>query len=311
MTNLASTKWASVVGAAVLLLATAALAGGSSPATNGPHTLTGSKITLVFADPGTGFTATTSDRLDSITWIDSTGSPINIVPKQGGGPVCGDPIEFFGQSYGEPEGRTPTLVVAGSTSAWTSPNATTGKAKTTGSNCQGALDAPVITKYTVYMPPDRENSIRIVRKFKFKFNSNTPMFNGHGFRAYVPRLDQGIYNTVLWPNAANNGLTQQLSDNCPGDCEITDWNERWFADDDGAGSGMLVIRSPKSTHPALLAINWDSFSFSNLSSIVLIQPQNGWKAPVKEIEYLRCYDLTTWPLNDRVALKLPSSCEAT
>lgn len=309
MTNLASRKWVSVVGVGVLLVATAALAGGSSPATDGPHTLAGSKITLVFADPGTGFTATTSDRLDSITWIDSTGTPINIVPQHGGPVVCGDPIEFFGQSYGEPEGTSPTLVVAGNTSAWTSPSATTGKAKTTGSNCQGRLDAKVVTKYTVYTSPDRENAVRIVRKFKF--DSSTPVFSGHGFRPYVPRLDQGIYHTVLWPNAANTQLLFADSGNCAGDCEVTDWNQRWYADDSLTGSGMLVIRSPKSTHPALLTINWDSYSFSNLSSVVLIQPQGGWKAPVKEIEYLCFYDLQTWPVADRVQLKLPAGCKAT
>jgi hypothetical protein len=309
MTKLRSIKWASVLWVGVLLLATAAFAGGASPATDGPHTLTGSKLTLVFADPGSGFTATTGDRLDSLTWIDSTGTPINIVPKKGGGPICGDPIEFFGQSYGEPEGTSPSLVVSGSTSTWTFPNATTGKAKTTGSNCLGALDAKVVTKYTVYTTPDRENEVRIVRKFKF--NESTPVFNGHGFRPYVPRLDRNGYNTVLWPNAANTALNSSFSSNCPGDCEVTDWNQRWFADDNGSGSGMLVIRSPKSTDPALLTINWDSFSFSNLSSVVLIQPEGGWKSTVKEIEYLCFYDPTTWPVADRAALILPKSCKAT
>ena len=63
---------------------------------------------------------------------------------------------------------------------------------------------------------------------------------------------------------------------CPADCEQTDWNGRWFADDDGSGSGMVVIRSSLSTAPALLTINNDSFSASNLSSVVLIQPVTGW-----------------------------------
>lgn len=308
MTRLRSIKWASVLGIAVLLSATAALAGGDGPAVNGPHTLTGSKLTLVFADPASGFSATTGDRVDSITWIDSTGTPINIVPKKGGGPVCGDPLEFFGQAYGEPEGTTPSLVVSGSTSTW-SGSGTTGKSKTSGSNCQGALDAKVVTKYTVYSTPDRENEVRIVRKFKF--NASTPMFSGHGFRPYVPRLDVSGYDTVLWPNAANSALLSAVAVSCGGDCEVTDWNQRWFADDNGSGSGMLVIRSPKSTAPALLTINWDLFSFSNLSSVVLIQPPGGWKAPVKEIEYLCFYDPTTWPAADRAALKLPKSCKAT
>ena len=62
--------------------------------------------------------------------------------------------------------------------------------------------------------------------------------------------------------------------------------------------------------PALLTINNGSFSASNLTSVVLIQPPNGWKAEVIETEYLCFYDPTTWPAASRAQLKLPLGCKA-
>ena len=150
--------------------------------------------------------------------------------------------------------------------------------------------------------------VRVERRFKF--SSNTPIFSGRGLRPYVPRLPLAVYHTVLWPNAAGTALLTADAGSCPDDCETVDWNERWFADDNGAGSGMLLIRDLKSTAPALLTINTHRFSASNLTSVVLIQPPNGWKAEVIETEYLCFYDRTTWPAADRAQLKLPSGCKA-
>lgn len=301
---------AAIVGAAVILAASATIARGVGPtATPGPHTLTGSRLTLVFADPGSGFTDSTGDRLDSLVWIDSNGNPTGNLAKHGGSLVCGDPTEFFGQSYGEPEGTHPNIIYAGTTSTWTTKGASSGKSKTAGATCVGPTDAPATTKYTVYSSAGKEDMVLIKRKFMF--NSQTPLFNGHGLRPYVPRIENTIYHTVIWPNAASTMLLSADTGNCGGDCEVTDWNQRWFADDSagGSGSGMLVIRSSKSTQPALLTINNDSFSSSNLSSVVLIQPNGGWKAPVTETEALCFYDTTTWPLADRTAMKLPASCK--
>src|SRR5215471_5719776 len=106
--------------AAVLAAAGAVLTGssGAAPLASG-HILTGPKLTLDLADTAHGLNGTTSDRMDAITWIDSSGTPRSNFVANGGPIQCGDPIEFFGQSYGEPEGTTPSAVVAGTTSAWT------------------------------------------------------------------------------------------------------------------------------------------------------------------------------------------------
>jgi hypothetical protein len=59
-----------------------------------------------------------------------------------------------------------------------------------------------------------------------------------------------------------------------------------------------------------LTVNNDSFSGSTLTSVVLIQPPNGWKTKVIETEYLCFYDSTTWAAADRAQLKLPAGCKA-
>jgi len=299
----------SALGVAVMLAASATMAGGAGQKpTPGPHVLTSKKLALVFADPATGFTDSTGDRLDSLVWIDSDGNPTGNLAKHGGPSVCGDPLEFFGQAYGEPEGALPGVIGAGSTCQQTR-CPTSGTSKTSGMTCVGPADAPATTKYTVSNSPSKENMVLIKRKFMF--NRATPIFNGHGLRPYVPRLDQSVFHTVIWPNAANTTLLSADSGSCPGDCEVTDWNQRWFADDSagGNGSGMLVIRTRNSKSTALLTINNDSFSGSNLSSVMLIQPNGGWRKPVTETEALCFYDTTTWPVADRAALKLPASCK--
>jgi hypothetical protein len=285
------------------MVATAALTPTSKP---GPHVLTGSKITLVFANPGTGFSGTTSDRLDTLVWIDSAGRPSGNLAAHGGPVVCGDPIQFFGQSYGAPEGALPGMIAAGAFSTWTTKSDTAAKTSTEGKTCAGQLDGKTVTKYRVYTTSDRENAIRVTRRFDF--SGGTPVFNGRGLRPYVPRLPLEAYPTVLWPNATGSALLTKDAGGCAADCEVTDWNGRWFADDNGAGSGMVVIRDSRSTGPALLAIHNDSLSASNLTAVLLIQPPNGWKAPLTETQYLCFYDSKTWPAADRARLKLPAGC---
>ena len=127
----------------------------------------------------------------------------------------------------------------------------------------------------------------------------------------MPRVPLAAYPNVVVSNAAGTALNTFHAGNCGGDCEITDWNGRWFADDDGAGNGLMVIRSTSSIAPALLTINNDSFSASNLSSVVLLQPAGGWKAQVVETEYLCFYDAVSWPASARAAGTLPKGCAGT
>jgi len=226
-----------------------------------------------------------------------------------GGPLhCGDPQEFFGQAYGEPEGAFPPLVIAGYPSTWTGGTARSARSSTTGAQCGSdpAPPAPTSTRFQVFGSGAQVNEMQVTRSFLF--GAATPVFDGKGLRPFVARLPLSVYGNVVVPHADGSGTYIVQSWTCVLDCEITDWNGRWFADEDGAGNGMMVIRSASSTAPAFLAVNNDAFSGSNLSSVVLLQPAGGWKAPLSETEYLCFYDATTWPAARRAALRLPVGC---
>jgi hypothetical protein len=287
-------------------LAAGALGLAAGPAAASSHVLRGSRLRLVFADTATGFNGTTSDRLDEIFWRNSAGVLSGNYAKEGGPVQCGDPVEFFGESYGEPEGTGPGIMYAGVTASWKQLSATSAST-TVGKTTCNAITARSTTTYTVYRTTARRNEFRISRTFKFS-SSTSQSGNGRGLRPYVPRLDQGTFSTVIYPNAAGTALNTANSGACGGDCEVTDWNQRWFADDNGSGTGMVVIRAASSTAPALLTVNNDAFSFSNLSSVVLIVPAAGWVAPLAETEYLCFYDPTSWTSAMRSAMKLPKGC---
>lgn len=286
--------------AAALVVATGACAAG--------HVIVGSRLSVDFADPATGWTTTDADRVDAIDWINSSGAHVSNFVSNGGPLHCNDPQEFFGQAYGEPEGTSPLMIFGGSVSTWKSTKSSSGSTKTTVAKCPdfGPPSALTASHYQVFGSKSKSNEMLVTRRFLF--GANTPLFSGKGLRGYVPRLPIGVYNQVLIPNAAGTGINVVDARGCGGDCEITDWNGRWFADDDGAGNGMVVIRALSSTSPAYLTVNNDSFSASNLSSIVLAQPASGWTSTLTEIEALCFYDLQSWPAAQRQALALPKGC---
>lgn len=273
------------------------------------HVLQNARLAVTFDDPAV-FSFSDADRVDAITWIDSHGASRTNYVAAGGPSHCGDPQEFFGQSYGEPEGNSPSMVFGGVQDKWTGTGALKGVAATSVAGfCDTAPSATTKTTYKLATATNQLSELQVTRVFGF--GASTPVFTGHGLRAYVARVPLAAYPTVLAPNAAGTVVESYNAGGCGADCEVTDWNGRWFADDDGAGNGLMVIRSASSTAPALLAVNNDSFSASNLTSIVLLQPAGGWKAKVTEVEYLCFYDATSWPAAARNAGKLPKGCAGT
>ncbi len=277
--------------------------------------LTGGNLTLDFADPSIGGSSTTLDRLDVLNWSGGSGALAtqNLVSNSAPGGGCsGDPREFWGQSYGEPEETTPAIVYGGVTATASNLTATTLTSTTIGYDICGcgantATDAPAVTVYNVFPAGDPNvNEFRVSRTLEF--GSTTPVFTGHGVHGYTARMSDNTYDTVLIPNAAGTAVNTMSAVTCQDDCEISDWNGVWFADDNGSGTGLVVFRDPSSTAPALLSVNEDGLSDSNLTSIILIQPSGGWKAPVTETEWLCFYDPTTWTAADRLNGTLPKGC---
>jgi hypothetical protein len=123
----------------------------------------------------------------------------------------------------------------------------------------------------------------------------------------MARLPISPYHYTLVPDMWGNVQTYDAN-NCASPCTVTDWNGTWLADDDGNGNGMAIVRASSSTAPAFVAIDSDGFSSSNLSSVVLAQPADGWTKPVVETEYLCFYDPTSWPASAQAAGQLPAGC---
>jgi hypothetical protein len=273
------------------------------------HVLANARLSVTFADTS-AWAFADADRVDAITWIDSQGNARSNYVANGGPSHCGDPQEFFGESYGEPEGTAPLMIFAGVADAWKGTGSIKGTASTSlAGACDTAPDAKAKTTYKLSTGAGDISELEVTRAFLF--DATTPVFNAHGLRAYVARVPLGAYPSVLVPNAAGTAVNTFSAGGCGGDCEVTDWNGRWFADDDGAGNGLMVIRSLSSTAPAILAINNDGYSASNLTSVVLLQPAGGWKAKVMETEYLCFYDAKSWSAAARAAGKMPKGCAGT
>jgi len=253
-----------------------------------------------------GLAPTDPERVVNLQWITSSGDPTSNLIAEGGGLTCQDPSEFFGQSYGAPEGTPPGPVVAGHMASITSCGL---QIDVVGgpTDCSGVAQLPVTTTYLSYADA-RASQLRVARTFGF--GPTTPHFGNTGLRPYVPRLALSSFSTVIYPNQAGTGVT--TANTCGGDCFVATgptWNGKWFADVAPAtGYAMIVLRDPTMISPVYLTINNDGSSASNLASFVLLEPVTGWTAPVTEVEYLCFADLVSWPQDQRDAAQLPAGC---
>ena len=269
------------------------------------HVLDNGRLHIVFADPGTGLSTADSDRVDSIAWIQSNGVSTGNLAANGGPGHCNDPQEFFGEAYGEGGAGRPYLVIAGDTAKWTGKTALKGVTKVlTSKVCDNTFDGVTASAYTLTKSAARVNQLTVTRTFTFKA-ANT----SGNLRAYVPRLPLGSYASVFWPNAA--GIIQTgNAGGCSGGCEIDDWNGTWFAEQNAAGQGLVVIRNPAKALPAVLLFDNDSFSNSNNSAVALKLPSGGWLGKFSETENLCFFDSITWPASVQAKGKLPKGCTA-
>jgi hypothetical protein len=254
------------------------------------------------------FDTANPERVKSLVWIDNEGNATKNLVAEGGRGMCNDVLEYFGQSYGAPEGAGALPVVAGYRGKVTK---TTTGLKITGNktNCSKAPQLPVTTEYQ-FFDGAQASQVRISRTFGF--GPKTQVYSGIGLRPYVPRLPLGKFSKVIYPNGAGNAITTADAGACGYDCFVKrgpSWNGRWFANiDQTSGIAMIVLRDPSMNSAVQMAINNDSYSNSNLTAFVVEQPAKGWKQPITEVEYLCFADLTSWPQADRDQGLLPQGC---
>jgi len=264
------------------------------------NSLMSDRVAIVFASK------TATDRVAEIGWKNSDGGGVTDYVVAGGSVNCDDPQEFFGQSYGDADGTSLLMVVQGTKGKWTQADNTHGTSKTSGKDACATLSGKTATNYTLSNAKATENTVKIERIFNF---SDAAQSLNNNLRAYAPRLPNSKYQTVYYADAG--GAVQSFNIfSCPtaASCTITNWDGKWFADDDGQGNGMMVIRDKSSKAPAQIEGDFDSFSSSNVTSIILVKPAGGWTGKVKETEYLCFYDAKSWPTASRNAGKLPKGC---
>ncbi|MDB4983751.1 MAG: hypothetical protein JWM82_4503, partial [Myxococcales bacterium] len=254
------------------------------------------------------FDSKDAEWVKSLQWLDSTSTLTSNLVGYGGGPGCTSPYEFFGQAFAAPEGNGP-YPVGGNNLAQVTTCGIDQTIVSQSPDCAAAVQTPVTTVYHFYTGA-KADQVRITRTIGF--DATTPKSPGTGLRVYVPRLLLGTFPSVLVPNGASTAISTASAPACGGDCFTVPgatWNGKWFADvDPTSGRAMIVLRDPSLTSDVSLTVNNDGSSASNLSSFVVMQPADGWKAPLTEIEYLCFADLTTWPQTARDAATLPAGC---
>jgi hypothetical protein len=278
----------------------------ASPALADGHTLSNSRLTIVFGSSLNGYTTNDADRVDSISWINSDGTPVTNLVTSGGPQHCGDPQEFFGEAYGDNGDigvPLPNAVIAGVTSVWKGTKPTKGTTTISSlQSCDETLDAKTTTNYTLGAGKKGENGLKITRTFNFSKKTSTG-----NMRAYVARLPLATYPMVLMPNAA--GVVQTFNaNNCPLNCAETDWNGVWMADDDGNGNGIVFFRNPSTNPPAWVTVDYDGYSSSNNSAITITMPEDGWLGTVSETEVMCFYDAKSWPAKQQAKGNPPKGC---
>jgi hypothetical protein len=274
-----------------------------------PNTLANSRLSITLNEGEKWLRD--NDRVDSLTWINSSGvTTANLVANAVNGPfTCGDPVEFFGQADGYPvQADPPLMVVPGEISSGHDTDTVEERINTHGKACKDSptLNAATRTIYKLGNTPHDINSVKIIRDFLF--GPTTPTFKQSGLRPYMARVPLQTYAVVKLPDSTGK-IVKYNVDKCADNCTVIDWNGTWFADDDGKGNGVAIIRAASSLNPAFIVLDNDSYSQSNVSSLVLAQPGGGWTAAVEETEYLCVYDSVSWPAHKQKTGKLPTGCE--
>ena len=269
------------------------------------HVLQNGRIRVELATVAGGLTAANSDRVDAISWIGSSGTSTGNLASNGGPLHCNDPLEFFGQAYGDSSAATPYFVITGTQSSWTKgANARLAGKSTVKSltSCDYTLDGLTTTQYTLSKKPAAINQLRLARVFAFAATETSGTL-----RAYVPRLPLSRYPVVLLPDSS--GAVQSYNaTNCRSGCEVSDWNRAWVALDDGHGDGLVILRNAKRGAAAVVVIDNDDDSASDNTSVGLVQPSAGWSGSIAETEALCFYDATSWPAASQAAGHVPQGC---
>jgi hypothetical protein len=209
--------------------------------------------------------------------------------------------EFFGNSWGGVDNVSFLSPVGwGSAGQWAAHGRYGVDITSAASGCYGTSGVPVATSYGFFGATAALGRIQVERRINF---GSTPFASD--LRPYIPRLyPLDRYTEVLFPNATGTALLTRHGSDCGLGCRVPDWNGAWFAiNDPQTGRGMIVRHEP-SSNPAALWLDEDGGSFTNSSSVVLLQTGVGFTGTVVDRQVLCFYDPTIWV----PSLTLPAGC---
>lgn len=247
------------------------------------------------------FSDTNPEELSYISW---NGSPnltnTGVIVR----PFCTDTLEYFGNAWAGPDGSNfVSLVGWGQTGNWDSKGSskvTIDSVSESASGCFGALDIPIDTDYQFWDHGPVVNRLKVQRKFHF---GGTPFTQN--FRPYIPRMyPRDQYIEVYHPDASGTSLLTQNPASCEFGCQVSDWDNSWYAIHNPSTGQGLIVRHAASSYDADLWVEQDGESFTNATSTLLIQPAGGFTGTVSETQFMCFYDSTTWT----PSLTLPPGC---
>lgn len=285
--------------AAALALAALALAA-LAPAASAAVTVDPATRTITTPRFTVAFDATNPEQLTSLKWA---GIPdAEDLASEGGFSPCGDTLETWGQSYGDPA-PIAAMVRSGSRGTWTDQGDGTIKidSQITEPDCSGFQgQTPVQTTYKFFGEGDQ---FAVTRRLELGPDPVT-ITQGH-LRPYVPRLPRVPYTHTLW--TGDTGFNDSIATGCTLNfCLAPGWNGSWFADHDpDTGRGLLVVRAYSDT-PSRLLIDNDQSSLSNSSSVDFVP--DVFDTSLTETQFLCFYTEATWPAAERLAGRPPSWC---
>jgi hypothetical protein len=132
----------------------------------------------------------------------------------------------------------------------------------------------------------------VVRKFFF---GSTPFT--YNFRPYIPRISpRDAFYQVIHPDANHANLITENVGYYEFGGYISDWDGSWFAIHDPASQrGIVVVQNSAEDSngnpiPVQLWVDQDGGSWSDCSSVVLMQPTGGFTGTVTVREKIGFYD---------------------
>ncbi|GAB4479722.1 MAG: hypothetical protein Kow00124_25700 [Anaerolineae bacterium] len=274
---------------AASLLLTGAVLAATIDSTN--RTVSTSTLFIDFSD-------TNPEEISFISWNGSANLTATGVTH------CGDPLEYFGNSWAAPDSAAfVSLVGWGQLGTWSSPNSKTvqiDSSSASASGCYGSLDIPVETRYRFWDRGPTANRIRVHRTFDFRMTALA-----RDFRPYIPRLyPLDGFTEVYHPDASGTTLVTETPALCPFGCQVSDWDDTWFAVHNPTTGVGLIVRHAPSPYDVDLWVDEDGASYTNATGVLLLQPAGGFTDRVTDVQFLCFYDSTIWT----PSLTLPPGC---